>query len=147
SENPAFLIDYKGILGILPHRYPFLFVDGVLAWEKEQSITGQKNFSLNETFFSGHFPSEPVVPGVIQIEALAQVSCILISLSFDEFKGKRPAFTGIDEAKFKRPVRPGDILVLKSELQKIRRGFAVFATKAEVGGELSAEAVIKAAMV
>jgi beta-hydroxyacyl-ACP dehydratase FabZ len=147
SENPEFVIDYAGVLELLPHRFPFLYVDGVIAYEKGVSITGQKNFSLNENFFNGHFPAEPVVPGVIQIEALAQISCILVALSLDDIKGKRPAFTGIEAARFRKPVRPGDVLVLKSELQKMRRGIAVLTTRAEVRGELAAEAVIKAAMV
>ncbi len=146
SENSELIIDYKGITQLIPHRYPFLFVDGVCEYEKEKSIKGIKNFTYNEEFFQGHFPQEPVVPGVIQIEALAQISCILVALSFD-VEGKRPAFTSIDGAKFKKPVRPGDTLILTATLERYRRGFAVFNTKALLRGEVATEAVIKAAMI
>ena len=148
SENPKFVLDYAGVLKVLPHRYPFLFVDGIVQFEKGKSIVGQKNVSFNEPFFNGHFPQEPVMPGVLQIEALAQVSCILIALSFpEESAGKRPAFAGIDEAKFRRPVRPGHILTLIGELDKYRRGFAVVKCRIEIEGDIVAEAIIKASMV
>ena len=147
SENSEFIIDYAGILKILPHRYPFLFIDGVRSFEKGKSIVGQKNFSFNEPFFNGHFPSEPVAPGVIQIEALAQISCILVALSIDGVQDKRPAFTGIENAKFRKPVRPGNIMILKAELEKFRKGFAICKCSAEVNGVLVVEAVIKAAMI
>ena len=148
SENPDFILDFAAILKLLPHRYPFLLVDGIISLEKEKSIVGQKNVSFNEPFFSGHFPSEPVMPGVLQIEALAQVSCILIALSYpEESQGKRPAFAGIEEARFRKPVRPGNVLTLKAELEKYRRGFAVLKASAEVGGQVVAEAIIKASMV
>jgi len=147
SDNPAFIMDYAGILKVLPHRYPFLLVDGIAAFEKGKSIEGRKNVSFNEPFFSGHFPGEPVMPGVLQIEALAQISCILVALSFpEESAGKRPAFAGIEEARFRKPVRPGHILVLKAELEKYRRGFAVLRTRAEIDGEPAAEAIINASM-
>lgn len=148
SDNPKFIMDYAGILKALPHRYPFLLVDGIISFEKGKSITGQKNVTFNEPFFVGHFPEEPVMPGVLQIEALAQLSCILVALSYpEESLGKRPAFAGIEEARFRRPVRPGHILTLKAELDKYRRGFAVVKTRAEIDGDLVAEAIIKASMV
>ena len=148
SENPKFILDFAGILKVLPHRYPFLLVDGISVFEKEKSITGQKNVSFNEPFFSGHFPNEPVMPGVLQIEALAQISCILVALSYPEdAAGKRPAFAAVDECKFRRPVRPGHVLTLKGELDKYRRGFAIVKTRAEIDGDLVAEAIIKAQMV
>lgn len=148
SENPKFILDYAGVLNLLPHRYPFLFVDGIIQFEKAKSITGQKNVSFNEPFFNGHFPDEPVMPGVLQIEALAQVSCILVSLSFpEESAGKRPAFAGIDEAKFRKPVRPGHVLTLIGELEKYRRGFAIVKSRIEIDGEIITEAIIKASMV
>lgn len=148
SENPKFILDFAAILKILPHRYPFLLVDGVTAFEKEKSIAGQKNVSFNEPFFSGHFPDDPVMPGVLQIEALAQLSCILVALSYPEnAAGKRPAFAAVEECRFRRPVRPGHILTLKGEFEKYRRGFSVIKTWAEIDGDLVAEAIIKAQMV
>ncbi len=148
SDNPKFILDFAGILKILPHRYPFLFVDGITAFEKGKLIVGQKNVSFNEPFFAGHFPQEPVMPGVLQIEALAQVSCLLIYLSFpEETMGKRPAFAGVEEARFRKPVRPGHILTLRGDLDKFRRGFAIVKTRAEIDGELVAEAIIKASLV
>ena len=148
SENPKFIMDFAGILKVLPHRYPFLLVDGIVAFEQGKSIVGQKNVSFNEPFFAGHFPGEPVMPGVLQIEALAQVSCILVALSYPEDSaGKRPAFAGIDEARFRRAVRPGHVLTLKGELEKYRRGFAVVRTRAEIDGDVVAEAIIKASMI
>jgi 3-hydroxyacyl-[acyl-carrier-protein] dehydratase len=148
SENPKFILDYAGVLKILPHRYPFLFVDGITAFEKGKSIAGLKHVTFNEPFFAGHFPGEPVMPGVLQIEALAQISCMLVFLSFpEETAGKRPAFAGIEEARFRRPVRPGHTLALSGELDKYRRGFAVIKAKAEIDGDPVAEAVIKASMI
>ncbi len=147
-EASALTLDYAGILQILPHRYPFLFIDGVTRIDKGLRIEAFKNVSFNDGFFSGHFPADPVMPGVLQIEAMAQACCILIALSFpDEAVGKRPAFAGIEEARFRRPVRPGDQLRLIADLEKYRRGFAILKARAEVGGELAAEATIKATMV
>src|SRR3989338_2568603 len=118
-------LDLAGILKTIPHRDPFLFVDSVESWEKGTSIAATKTLSMQDSFFAGHFPGEPVMPGVIQIEALAQACCILIALSFpEEAKGKRPAFAGIEEARFRRPVRPGDVLRLHAELTQYRRGFS-----------------------
>ncbi len=148
SGNPNFILDYAAILKLLPHRFPFLLVDGIIALEKEKNIVGQKNVSFNEPFFSGHFPADPVMPGVLQIEALAQVSCILVALSYPEDSaGKRPAFAGIEECRFRKPVRPGHVLTLKAELEKYRRGFAVLRASAEADGQVVAEAIIKASMV
>jgi 3-hydroxyacyl-[acyl-carrier-protein] dehydratase len=145
---PKFAIDYAGILQALPHRFPFLLVDGVISLEKGKSIVAQKNVSFNEPFFSGHFPADPVMPAVLQIEALAQACCILVALSFpEEAAGKRPAFAGVNEARFRMAVRPGHILVLKAELEKARRGFYILKTRAEVNGETAAEAGIIASMV
>lgn len=148
SRAGKFVLDYAAILKALPHRFPFLLIDGVTAFESGKSIVGVKNVTFNEPFFSGHFPADPVMPGVLQIEALAQASCLLVALSFpDEAAGKRPAFAGINEARFRKPVRPGHVLTLHAELEKYRRGFATLKTRAEIDGELAAEAGIIAAMV
>lgn len=148
SQGSKFVLDYAGILKALPHRYPFLLIDGVTAFEKGRSLVGIKNVSFNEPFFSGHFPSDPVMPGVLQIEALAQACCLLVALSFPEdAAGKRPAFAGVNEARFRKPVRPGHVLTLHAELEKYRRGFATLKTRAEIDGEVASEAGIIAAMV
>lgn len=145
---PGEPLDYAGILATLPHRFPFLFVDKVESWIPKTSIRASKNVSFNDPFFQGHFPSEPVMPGVIQIEALAQACCVLMVLSFpEESRSKRPAFAGIEECRFRLPVRPGDVLVLEAELEKFRRGFATFTTRAKVGDQVAAEARIIATLV
>jgi 3-hydroxyacyl-[acyl-carrier-protein] dehydratase len=141
-------LDQDAIKRLIPHRHPFLFVESVEGWEKGKTLAATKTLSLKDEFFAGHFPAEPVMPGVIQIEALAQACCLLIALSFPEdAAGKRPAFIGIEEARFRKPVRPGDVLRLYADLTQYRRGFATFTTRAEVNGERVCDAVIKAAMV
>ncbi|MDQ2963382.1 MAG: 3-hydroxyacyl-ACP dehydratase FabZ [Pseudomonadota bacterium] len=141
-------MDINEIMRHLPHRYPFLLVDRVLECEAGQRIKAVKNVTINEPFFQGHFPGYPVMPGVLIIEALAQVSAILAYIT----RGERPDgksllfFAGIDDARFKRPVFPGDQLVLESvELNVVRNVFK-FAAKANVGGELVAEAELMAAV-
>ena len=135
-------MDIHQILKQLPHRYPILLVDRVLEIEKGQRIKALKNVSINEPFFNGHFPHRPVMPGVLMLEALAQVSGILAVLQ----SGLRPDaglilyFAGIDGCRFKRPVVPGDQVLLHSELIKHKRDLWKFATRAMVGNELAAEA-------
>ena len=111
-------MDIKEIMDIIPHRYPFLLIDKVIKIE-ENKITAIKNVTANEHYFQGHFPTEPVMPGVLIIEALAQAGAVAL-LSKDEFKGKIAYFAGINNAKFKRKVVPGDTLRLEVELTKIR---------------------------
>lgn len=148
TRTQPFILDYAGILKALPHRYPFLLVDGVTEFEKGRLLVARKNVSFGEPYFSGHFPEDPVMPGVLQIEALAQASCLLVALSFPEdAAGKRPAFAGINEARFRKPVRPGHVLTLRAELEKYRRGFATLKTRAEIDGETVSEAGIVAVMV
>lgn len=135
-------MDIHEILQYLPHRYPILLVDRVLECEPGKSIVGVKNVSINEPFFQGHFPHHPVMPGVLIIEALAQVSAIL---SFKTL-GNKPDdksvyyFVGIDEARFKRPVMPGDQLRLESRIERNARGIWKFATQAKVDDAVAAEA-------
>ena len=116
------------ILNLLPHRYPFLMVDKILEQE-ENKIVGVKNVSINEPFFQGHFPEHPVMPGVLIVEAMAQTGGVLM-FSKEENKGKIPLFAGIDKARFKKPVYPGDQLIIKVEILKMVRG--VGKAKAEV---------------
>lgn len=111
-------MDINEIKEILPHRYPFLLIDRVISIE-ENKIVAIKNVTANENYFQGHFPIEPVMPGVLIIEALAQTGAVAI-LSKEEFKGKIAYFAGIDKAKFRRKVVPGDTLRLEVELTKLR---------------------------
>ena len=116
------------ILNLLPHRYPFLMVDKILEQE-ENKIVGVKNVSINEPFFQGHFPEHPVMPGVLIVEAMAQTGGVLM-FSKEENKEKIPLFAGIDKARFKKPVYPGDQLIIKVEILKMVRGIGK--AKAEV---------------
>lgn len=112
-------MDIKGIINLLPHRYPFLLVDKVLE-KTENSITAQKNVTINEPFFVGHFPGDPIMPGVLQIEAMAQASGILCYDFLDDVNSENAEifFMSIDNAKFRKPVVPGDVLIMKIELVK-----------------------------
>jgi len=145
------LLDYAAILQLLPHRYPFLLIDRVLSFEPEAEkakITCLKNVSFNEPYFSGHFPNDPVMPGVLQVEAMAQAGCILAYLKFEEeSKGKRPAFLGVDACRFRRAVRPGDALKIVAEVNKFRHGIVDFSGKIYIGEDLAAEANLMARMV
>jgi 3-hydroxyacyl-[acyl-carrier-protein] dehydratase len=137
-------LDIHEILQNLPHRYPMLLVDRVLECEPGKRILAIKNVSINEPFFSGHFPHHPVMPGVLIIEALAQAAAIL---SFKTL-GNKPDdksvyyFVGIDGARFKKPVGPGDQLVLDVKLDRLLRGLWKFSAEARVGDTLAAEAVL-----
>jgi 3-hydroxyacyl-[acyl-carrier-protein] dehydratase len=141
-------MDINEIMRLLPHRYPFLLVDRVLECEAGQRIKAVKNVTLNEPFFQGHFPGYPVMPGVLVIEAMAQVSAILAYVTRGERHDAQSLlfFAGIDDARFKRPVFPGDQLILESVELNVVRGVFKFAAKASVGGELVAEARLMAAV-
>jgi 3-hydroxyacyl-[acyl-carrier-protein] dehydratase len=141
-------LDIAAILHSLPHRYPFLLVDRVLELEPGKRVVALKNVSINEPFFQGHFPGVPVMPGVLIIEALAQAAGILAFRTLDTSPDERALiyFAGIDNARFKRPVVPGDQLVLEAELQRIVRGVGKFTARAKVAGALVAEAEIMAAL-
>ena len=130
---------------LLPHRYPFLLVDRVLEFTPRQSITAIKNVTINEPFFQGHFPDFPVMPGVLIIEALAQTAALL---TFTEEKADDAVyyFAGIDGARFKKPVLPGDQLVMVATYQREKAGIYKFHVKATVDGELAAEADITCAV-
>ena len=128
------------ILSCLPHRYPFLMIDKVIRWEAKKSLLAIKNVTINEPCFTGHFPGKPIFPGVLLIEALAQAAGILAFKTFypnHRLDGKDLLLlVGIDKARFKRPVEPGDQLLLEVKLLSSRRNFAVFQAEASVGDEL-----------
>jgi 3-hydroxyacyl-[acyl-carrier-protein] dehydratase len=136
------IMDSFAIQQILPHRYPFLLVDKIIELEPRVRIVGIKQVTANEQFFQGHFPGAPVMPGVLQIEALAQVGAILALREFQDRENKIPFFTGIDGAKFRRPVVPGDTLML--EVTALRIGTKVQKMRgiASVDGQITAEAEI-----
>jgi 3-hydroxyacyl-[acyl-carrier-protein] dehydratase len=135
-------MDIHEVLEYLPHRYPFLLVDRVLACEPGKSIVAQKNVTINEPFFNGHFPHHPVMPGVLIVEALAQAAAILSFRTGGHKADERSIyyFVGIDRARFKRPVRPGDTLTLEVELKRHARGMWIFGAVARVDGAVAAEA-------
>ena len=132
------------IMEMLPHRYPFLLVDRIDEIVPGERIVGTKNVTINEPFFQGHFPGHPIMPGVLIIEAMAQVGGVFALASDDENQGKVTYFVGIDKAKFRRPVRPGDVLRFELALIGARRGIYTFEAKALVDGKVVAEAELKA---
>ena len=140
-------MDIQDILEYLPHRYPFLLVDRVLAIEPGLSLTGLKNVSYNEPFFPGHFPQRPIMPGVLIIEALAQATGILAFKIEGEKHDHRSMYylVGVDNARFKRPVVPGDQLILDVRLDRIKRGIGKFFGEARVDGQLVATAELMCA--
>jgi 3-hydroxyacyl-[acyl-carrier-protein] dehydratase len=137
------MIDINEILQLLPHRYPFLLVDRLVEFEPAKKAVGIKNVTCNEPFFVGHFPDKPIMPGVLIVEAMAQTGGVLAFKSFPEMKGS-VFFIGIDNARFRKPVIPGDQLKLVVEVLKHKREIWVFDGKALVEDELVAEAKIMA---
>jgi 3-hydroxyacyl-[acyl-carrier-protein] dehydratase len=139
-------IDIKEIIRLLPHRYPFLLVDRILEVEKGKSITGLKNVTINEPFFQGHFPSDPIMPGVLILEGMAQTGGILAFHSVPEMVGdKLIYFAGIDKVRFRQPVVPGDQLFFEMEVLKQKGKIWKMSGKAKVNGNLVAEAEFMAA--
>ena len=136
------ILDIHSILQKLPHRYPFLLVDRVVEIEDGLRITAIKNVTINEPFFGGHFPNRPVMPGVLMLEAMAQTAALLIySTMTDQIDPDAVTyFVGIDGARFKRPVEPGDQLVLRAEQLRAKSRIYKFKTSAHVGDELAVEA-------
>ncbi len=137
-------IDIKGIMELLPHRYPFILVDRIITLEIGKSITGLKNVSMNEHFFQGHFPSEPVMPGVLILEGMAQAGGILACLSNREMMGRLVYFAGVDKARFRKVVRPGDQLIFKLEMIKQKSKLTKMYGKAYVDDQLVTEAELMA---
>lgn len=136
------IYDSVAIQQILPHRYPFLLVDKIIELEPRIRIVGIKQVTINEHFFIGHFPQAPVMPGVLQIEALAQVGAILALREFEDRDSKIPFFSGIQEAKFRRPVVPGDTLTLEVTALRIGSRIQKMRGVASVDGKVTAEAII-----
>ncbi len=142
------VLDIHKILKKLPHRYPILLVDRVLEIERGVRIKALKNVTINEPFFMGHFPARPVMPGVLMLEALAQTAALL---SF-ESQGTEPGddtvvyFVGIDGARFKRPVEPGDQLILEATIERVKAGIHKYKTRASVDGETAVEAELMCTM-
>jgi 3-hydroxyacyl-[acyl-carrier-protein] dehydratase len=143
NDNPPQLgaLDIQGVLKIAPHRYPFLMVDRVLERSDNKAV-GIKNVTYNEPCFMGHFPGRPIFPGVLMLEALAQMGGLLV-LGRSENMGKLALFTGADEVKWRRTVVPGDTVRLEVELLKEKRGLCIVQGKATVDGELACEATVK----
>jgi 3-hydroxyacyl-[acyl-carrier-protein] dehydratase len=141
-------IEAADILKMLPHRYPFLLVDRVLAFDPGKQLTAIKNVSLNEPFFQGHFPGYPVMPGVLIIEALAQAGGILVMKSADNLPENRIfLFSGIEKARFRKPVFPGDQLHLQVTFLRQRMSLWKMEAEARVSDQLAAQAVLTAALV
>jgi 3-hydroxyacyl-[acyl-carrier-protein] dehydratase len=141
-------MDIHKILKQLPHRYPFLLVDRVLAIDKGKTIRALKNVTMNEPFFQGHFPHRPVMPGVLMLEALAQAAALLAFDALDTSPSEDTVyyFAGIDGARFKRPVEPGDQLILDVTLLRMKAGIFKFKARALVGQDLAVEAELTCAM-
>jgi 3-hydroxyacyl-[acyl-carrier-protein] dehydratase len=135
------MLTTQEIMAIIPHRYPFLLVDRVLELEAGVRALAEKQVSINEPFFQGHFPEHPIMPGVLIVEALAQTGAIAL-LSLEEYRGRLAFFAGIDKLRFRQPVYPGDTLQLEVTLEKIRRGVGKGSGRASVDGQLACEGEI-----
>jgi len=142
------MMDIHKILKQLPHRYPFLLVDRVLSLDRGKSIRALKNVTINEPFFEGHFPHRPVMPGVLMLEAMAQAAALLAFDALDATPTDDLVyyFAGIDGARFRRPVEPGDQLILEAELLRMKAGIFKFKVRALVGDDLAVEAELTCAM-
>ncbi|MED3825288.1 3-hydroxyacyl-ACP dehydratase FabZ [Priestia flexa] len=139
------MLTIEQIKEIIPHRYPFLLVDRIIEVEEGKSAVGIKNVTANEEFFNGHFPEYPVMPGVLIVEALAQV-CAVVMLKKDDNKGKLGLFAGIDNCRFKKQVVPGDQLRLEVEMTRVRGTIAKARAVASVDGEVACEADVTFAL-
>ncbi|MGL4911453.1 MAG: 3-hydroxyacyl-ACP dehydratase FabZ [Romboutsia sp.] len=140
------MLNIDQIKELIPHRYPFLLVDKVIELEAGKKAVGIKNVTVNEPFFQGHFPDYPIMPGVLIIEAMAQVGCVAM-MSIQENRGKLGVFAGIDKARFKKEVRPGDTLTMEVEMISVRRNIGKATAKAFVGNELACSGELMFALI
>ncbi|MCS6805962.1 MAG: 3-hydroxyacyl-ACP dehydratase FabZ [Acidobacteriota bacterium] len=141
------MLDITEIMNILPHRYPFLLVDRVIEYQPRQRIVAIKNVSINEPFFQGHFPGAPVMPGVLVLEAMAQVAGILMYQEVTDHATKLMFFTGLDKVRWRQPVFPGDTLRMELTVMRMKARFFKLRGEAFVDGQLVAEAEITSALV
>jgi 3-hydroxyacyl-[acyl-carrier-protein] dehydratase len=141
------LMDVIEIQKLLPHRYPFLMIDGIEEMERLKRIVGVKNVTINEAHFQGHFPGKPIMPGVLIIEAMAQTGGLLLLLEIPDREKKLLYFVAIDDARFRRPVVPGDQLKVEVKVISWRGDFCKLEGKARVNGEVAAEAILMCKMV
>jgi len=141
------ILDTNGIQKILPHRYPFLMVDAILEMERLKRIVGVKNVSITEDYFKGHFPGKPIMPGVLIIEAMAQTGGLLLLQEVPDREKKLLYFVAVDDARFRRPVVPGEQLRLEVTVISWRGNFCKLQGQASVNGELAAEATLMCKMV
>ena len=141
------IYDSVEIQQILPHRYPFLMVDAIVEMEKLKRIVGVKNVTINESYFQGHFPGKPIMPGVLIIEAMAQTGGLLLLLEVPDRESKLLYFVAVDGARFRRPVIPGDQLKLEVKVLSWRGDFCKLEGRATVDGQLAAEATLMCKMV
>jgi 3-hydroxyacyl-[acyl-carrier-protein] dehydratase len=140
-------LDIQDILGLLPHRYPFLLIDRVVEFERGKRLTAIKNVTMNEPFFQGHFPGYPIMPGVLVIEAMAQAGAIIMMSEMPDREKKLAVFTGIDKAKFRRQVIPGDQLRIEVEVLAFKTRIGRMEAKAYVGDKLACQAVLTCSIV
>ncbi len=140
------VMDVNEVMKILPHRYPFLMIDRIVGFEGENKCTGVKSVTINEPFFEGHFPGHPVMPGVLQLEAMAQAASIVL-LRPVENQGKIGYFLSADKVKWRKPVMPGDTLFIEAEMLKIRRNIAQAVARCIVNDEVVSEAELKFALI
>ena len=139
------VLDINEVQSILPHRYPFLMVDRIVDLNSESKCTGMKNVTVNEPYFEGHFPGHPIMPGVLQLEAMAQVSSVLM-LRKPENQGKIGYFMSANNVKWRRPVLPGDTLIIETEILKMRGSIGQTSCQCLVNGDVVSEAELKFAL-
>ncbi|KAA3597144.1 MAG: 3-hydroxyacyl-[acyl-carrier-protein] dehydratase FabZ [Calditrichaeota bacterium] len=147
NESKNYELDVNQIQEIIAHRYPFLLVDRILKIEDGKKVTGLKNVTFNEPHFMGHFPNHPIMPGVLILEAMAQTGAVLLKNLVPDFEKKLVYFAAIDNAKFKKPVVPGDQLIFEVELVNFRRGICKLVGKSFVDGNLVSQADFTAAVI